>query len=316
MMFIDTSVPVPIVTEVDPVTPKADAVTVSVPAFFACRIPLLRMFARLFFEERHVTFVNEAVLPSLYVPTAENFSEVPFCTRPFDGEIAIETSVTLETVSCVEVLTGPSIAVIVVVPVERLEASPRFVIVATPGAEELHNTTSVITCVELSLNVPVAVNCFVASFGIDEFNGVIARDTSVAVLTVTEVLAATVPDTTLTVAVPGPIATANPLWSIFKTVSELEDHSAETNTCVLPSSKLPTAVNCCCVLLAIVTFVGVSVMDCRWAGTTVITEASVNVPAVAVMVVVPAASVVASPLLSIVATLVFDEVHVMPVTKS
>jgi hypothetical protein len=65
VMSTDTSVPVPIVNEVEPVTPKADAVTVSVPAFFACRIPLPRMLARLFFEERHVTFVNVAVLPSL-----------------------------------------------------------------------------------------------------------------------------------------------------------------------------------------------------------------------------------------------------------
>ncbi len=46
------------------------------------------------------------------------------------------------------------------------------------------------------------------------------------------------------------------------------------------------------------------------------TEESVNVPTVAVMVVVPAASVVASPLLSIVATLVFEDVHVTPAAKS
>jgi hypothetical protein len=65
VMSTDTSVPVPMVTEVEPVTPEADAVTVSVPALFACKIPLLRMFARLFFEERHVTLVRIAVLPSL-----------------------------------------------------------------------------------------------------------------------------------------------------------------------------------------------------------------------------------------------------------
>jgi len=206
----DSSVPVPIVTAVDPVTPKAAAVTVSVPAFFACRIPLPRMFARLFFEERHVTFVNVAVLPSLYVPTAVNFSEVPFCTRPFDGEIAIETSVTLETVSCVELLTDPSIAVIVVVPMERLVASPWFVMVATPGAEELQRTARVMSCVELSLKVPVALNVLVASSGIDEFAGAIVNETSVAVLTVTEVLADTVPDVTLTVELPGPTASASP----------------------------------------------------------------------------------------------------------
>lgn len=245
-----------------------------------------------------------------------NFSEVPFCTRPFAGEIAIETSFTLDTVSVVELLTEPSIAVIVVVPVARLETNPRLVIVATVGVEELHSTDWVISCVELSVNVPVAVSCLVASSGMEEFAGAIVKETSVAVLTVTEVLADTVPDVTLTVELPGPTARPRPFASIAKTLVELEDHSADVSTCVLPSSKLPTAVNCCCVPAAIVTFVGVSVIDCRCAATTVITEESVNVPTVAVIVVVPAASVVAKPLLSMVATVEFEEVHVTPLTRS
>src|SRR6476620_1656210 len=65
VMSTDTSVPVPIVSEVEPVTPEADAVTVKVPAFFACRMPLPRMFARLFFEERQLTLARFALLPSL-----------------------------------------------------------------------------------------------------------------------------------------------------------------------------------------------------------------------------------------------------------
>ena len=197
-----------------------------------------------------------------------------------------------------------------------LVANPRFVIVATLGVDELHKTDCVTSCVELSLNVPVALNCFVALFGIEEFAGVIASETRVAVVTVTEVLADTVPDITLTVDVPGPTATPSPFASIVNTLVALDDHSADAITCVLPSSKLPVAVNCCCVPAASDTFVGVSVMDCKCAGTTVITEESVNVPTVAVMVVVPAAKVVANPLLSTVATLEFDVVHVTPVTKS
>ena len=61
---------------------------------------------------------------------------------------------------------------------------------------------------------------------------------------------------------------------------------------------------------------GVSVIVRRCAGTTVMLEESVNEPTVAVIVVVPAASVVAKPLLSIVATLVEEEVHVTPLTRS
>lgn len=245
-----------------------------------------------------------------------NFSDVPFCTRPFAGEIVIETSFTLDTVNAVELLTAPSIAVMVVVPVARLLTKPRFVIVATLGVEELHKTDCVTSCVELSLNVPVAANCFVALFGIEEFAGVIASEISVAVVTVTDVLADTVPDTTLTVDVPGPTATPSPFASIVRTLVALDDHSAEVSTWVLPSSKLPVAVNCCCVPPANVTFVGVNVIDCKCAGTTVITEVSVNVPTVAVMVVVPAARVVASPLPSTVATVAFEDVHATPVTRS
>jgi hypothetical protein len=245
-----------------------------------------------------------------------NFNDVPFCTRPFAGEIVIETSFTFETVSVTELFTEPSIAVIVVLPVERLVTSPRLVIVATVGVDELHRTDCVMSCVELSLNVPVALNCFVASSGIEEFGGVMARETSLAVLTVTEVLAETVPDTTLTVEVPGTNAVPRPLASNSSTLVELDDHNADVSTCVLPSSKLPTAVNCCRVPEAMVTSVGVSVIVCKCAATTVITEESVNVPTVAVMVVVPAASVVANPLPSMVATVVFEELHVTPVAKS
>ena len=139
-----------------------------------------------------------------------NFSEVPFVTCGFAGEIVIDTSFTLETVSVVELLTAPSNAVIVVFPVVRLEANPRFVMVATAGVEELHSTDCVMSCVELSLKVPVAVNCLVALFGMDEFAGAIASDTNVAVVTVTEVLADTVPEVTLTVDVPGPTASPSP----------------------------------------------------------------------------------------------------------
>ena len=101
-------------------------------------------------------------------------------------------------------------ALMVVLPVERLDTNPRLVIVATAGVEELHKTDCVKSCVELSLKVPVAVNCLVASSGIEEFAGVIANETRVAVLTVTEVLAETVPEVTVMVELPGPAASPRP----------------------------------------------------------------------------------------------------------
>ena len=62
----DTSVPLPIVTLVVPVTPDAEADTVSLPAFFARRIPPPPcIFARLFFDECQDTVFSGALLPSL-----------------------------------------------------------------------------------------------------------------------------------------------------------------------------------------------------------------------------------------------------------
>lgn len=79
-MSIDTRVPEPMVTVVVPLIPDAEAVRVSVPAFFACKMPLPRILARLFLEDLHDTLVRVAVLPSLYVPVAVNLSEVPLDT--------------------------------------------------------------------------------------------------------------------------------------------------------------------------------------------------------------------------------------------
>ncbi len=62
---IETNVPDPIVTVVLPLMLEAEAVTVTVPVFLACKMPLPRILAKLFFEERQLTFVSVAVLPSL-----------------------------------------------------------------------------------------------------------------------------------------------------------------------------------------------------------------------------------------------------------
>jgi len=65
VMSTETSVPVPTVSIVVPVTPNAVAEIVGVPAFFPCTIPEERTFANCGFEDFQVTFVRVAVLPSL-----------------------------------------------------------------------------------------------------------------------------------------------------------------------------------------------------------------------------------------------------------
>jgi hypothetical protein len=81
------------------------------------------------------------------------------------GVIAIDTSVAGVTVNVVNPDTLPDVAVIVVDPAAAEVASPlvlepaTLLMVATPAADEFHVIAAVRSCVVLSENVPVAVNC-------------------------------------------------------------------------------------------------------------------------------------------------------------
>ena len=68
------------------------------------------------------------------------------------------------TVSTVELVIPPNVVPIVVVPVARVVARPlepaALLIVATVGSKEIQQSTCVvISCVEPSVYIPVAVNC-------------------------------------------------------------------------------------------------------------------------------------------------------------
>lgn len=79
------------------------------------------------------------------------------------GLIVIDTSAAGVTVSTVGLLTPPNSAVIVVEPSPALVASPRLpgvlLITATAVREELQVTVEVRSCVDPSVNFPVAVSC-------------------------------------------------------------------------------------------------------------------------------------------------------------
>jgi hypothetical protein len=71
-------VPVPTVRVVVPVTPEAVAEMVTDPPFLPCTIPDGRMEAMLGFEDlQEIPLRLVAVLPSLNVPLAVNFRDVP-----------------------------------------------------------------------------------------------------------------------------------------------------------------------------------------------------------------------------------------------
>jgi hypothetical protein len=93
---------------------------------------------------------------------------------------AIETSVEPVTVSIVEPITPPLVAVIIVLPGATAVARPAVEMVAVAVMLEAQVTDAVMSLVVASLYVAVAVNCWVVPFAIDMFVGVIAIELSVA----------------------------------------------------------------------------------------------------------------------------------------
>ena len=107
------------------------------------------------------------------------------------GVTAMDTSVAGVTVSVVDPDILPVVAVIVVEPAAAEATSPlepaALLMAATAAADEFQVTAVVRSCVVLSENVPVAVNCCVVLIAMLGLDGVIAMETSVAEVTVTSV---------------------------------------------------------------------------------------------------------------------------------
>lgn len=314
---IELSVPVPTVTVVVPVTPEALAETVTLPPFFPCTRPDARTWAMFGLEDFQVKPLKfEDVLPSLNLPVAVSFSDVPFAMRGLAGVMVIETRCAVETVRPVSPLTEPTDAIIVVVPVARLLATPWLLMVTAAGLDEAHSAVAVTSWVLLSLKVPVAVNCLLVPTAMLEFAGVTAIETNVAAVTVSVALPLTSPEAAEMVATPAPTPLANPEESTEAVPVAVDDQVTDVSNCVLPSSKVPVAVNCWSVPCAMDATFGLTAIEISCAGTTVRVLVSLNAPTVAVIAVEPAATVVTNPLLSTVATDVEEEVHVTPLTKS
>jgi hypothetical protein len=310
-------VPVPTVSVVVPLIPAAVAEIVTVPAFLPWARPEPRTWARFGFEDFHDRPLRLLeVLPSLNVPTAVNFSDVPFAIRGLLGMMLMDTRWAVETVKVVEPLTAPSVAEMVVVPVARLPTKPRLFMVAVAGLEEPQRTESVRSSVLVSLKVPVAVNCFVVPTAMLEFAGVTAIETNVALLTLSEAVPVTEPETALIVADPGPTDVARPEALTVAVPGSDDVHVTDVKSCVLPSSKVPVALNCWSVPRAIATAFGSTSMDIRCAGTTVKVVVSLRDPTVAVIVACPAPAVAATPEPLMLATELEEELHVTPLARS
>ena len=137
---------------------------------------------------------------------------------------------------------------------------------AVDATDELQVTTEVTFCVLPSLNVPVAVNCCVAPRRMDGVCGLIAMDASVTGFTVSVADALTDPEVMLIVVVPDAIVVAKPavrgVLLMVATLAAVELQCALwVKFCVVPSEKVPVAVNPCVVPGAIAAVEGVMAIE-------------------------------------------------------
>lgn len=99
-----------------------------------------------------------------------------------------------------------------------------------------------------SVKVPVAVNCNVVPGAIDGAGGVMAIDSTTALVTVRLALEEMLPEVAVTVAEPKPIALASPAvpFALMATIDGFADvHcTEEVRSCLVPSVKVPVAANC------------------------------------------------------------------------
>lgn len=144
VMAMEVKVALLTVSKVVPATPEALAVIVTEPSFLPLATPLERieaMFGWFDFQDKPLRLL--AILPSLKVPLAVNRMSVCSSTFGFAGLMVMLTRCALETVSDAGPLTAPKVAIIVLVPIVTLEATPWLLMVATAGLEELQSTDAV-----------------------------------------------------------------------------------------------------------------------------------------------------------------------------
>jgi hypothetical protein len=308
---IDCSVAAVTVSKVEPLIDDDVAVIVELPTPAPVARPDELIVAVVVVPDDQVTVdVRFCVVPSLKVPVAVNCCVAPLAIDGFAGVTAIDCNVAAFTVSKVEPLIDDDVAVMVEVPMPAPVARPAALIVAVVVVPDDQVTVDVRFCVVPSLNVPVAVNCCVAPLAIDGFAGVTAIDCSVAAVTVRTVEPLIAPEVAVIVEFPTPAPVARPAALIVAVVVVPEDQvTLDVRFCVVPSLKVPVAVNCCVAPLAIDGFAGVTAIDCSVAVTVRVVEPLIA-PDVALIVEVPTPAPVARPAALIVAVVVVPDDHV------
>lgn len=226
------------------------------------------------------------------MPVAVNCRVNPAASVGLVGVTAIETRVAVVTVNTTGVLVTPlNVAVILLVPAACVVANPPDTMVATDVLEELHITELVMSNVELSEYVPVAVYCCVKPAAILAVVGVTVIELNVAAVTVNVLVGLVTPlNVAVMLVVPAAMVVANPPDAMVATLGVAEAHvTDDVMFTVVPSVYVPVAVNCCVNPAARETPVGVVAIETNVADVTVnVAELLVLPLSVAVMFAVPA----------------------------
>lgn len=196
---------------VDPLTEPDVAVTVVVPKAIVEASPLLLIVADDVLDAHTAVLVRSCCEPSVNVPVAVNCADIPSGTDELAGVTAIEFNTAEVTVSTVDPLTAPNVAVIVVDPTAALEARPVLLMGATVPLEVVQVAVPVRSEVVPSEYVPVAVNCWFVPRGMEGLAGATAIETSCADdRTVRLAVPLIVPTVAVMVVVPAPAGVATP----------------------------------------------------------------------------------------------------------
>ena len=193
---------------------------------------------------------------------------------------------------------------ITVDPTPTAVASPfdpaALLTVATPAVEELQVASEVKTCVVLSENVPVAVNCCVDPVVSEKTGGSTAIEINIAGVTVKVVDPDLLPSVAVIVVDPTTTGVTNPFEpaALLMAATDADDEpqvTAVVRFCVEPSEYVPVAMNCWVVPSAMLGLDGVTAKETSVAGVTDNIVLPEMLPTVAVIVVDPTATGVANP---------------------
>jgi hypothetical protein len=254
--------------------------------------------------------VTSLVVPSLKVALALNRMEPPTCRAAAAGDTTIELVLAPVTVSWAVPTSPSSKATMVELPGANPLTSPAET-VATEGAEDVHKTKSVRSCVLPSAKVPSAVKANPVCAAMLALEGEIRIAVSCG-LTRIVLLPVTAPNCAEIVTFPAETAPTLPVLSTaaIDGFEELQVTSSVI-TCVVPSLKVAVAVQSTKELGASSAVAGVMEIDVIVAAVT-LSGADPETPLkVAMMLAVPGpTAVAASVVLSMVATAVLSELNV------